>query len=639
MSDIFSIEGSYNLKDNVTEKLRNVSAEVDIAGEAATRSEKKYDAFSNKMDKIGSGMQKVGGNMTKFLALPLAVAGVASFKLASDYEESINKIDVAFKENSQSVKDWGGTTLKNFGIAKGTALDMASIFGDMGSAMGISSDKNKEMSTSLVGLAGDLSSYKNVKLEVAQTALNGIYTGEGESLKQLGIIMTDATLKQYMLDKGMQGNYATMTQGEKVQLRYQYVTEMSKNAVGDFQKTSGGAANQTRMFGEGMKELGQTIGTQLLPMFTPMIIKVNEWIQGFAQMDDKTKKLILILGGIGLVIGPLIVGIGSLVGAIGTIAGMFTVTTVAVGGATVATTGFGVALGAAIFPVTLIVAAIAALVAAIVYLWKTNEGFRTAVISVWEGIKSAIMAICDVLKAFWEQWGGYLVSIVTSAMDLIGSVFSTAFNVIAGIFNMFTSALKGDWQGVFQALLGIVVSIFNGILSFLSTSINFILSLFGTNLNSVVSTVTGIFNAIMYAIKHPIEAAIDIVKWGIEKIKGYFNFNWSFPHLKMPHFSWSGSANPLKWGEEGVPSVGVEWYSKGGIFTQPTVLGNVGVGDAQNGTGNKAEAVMPIDNLRGMIKDLLQVQIALVVDGKEFVRQVVAPHNGEITEYNKQYCY
>lgn len=131
MSDIFSIQGSYNLKDNVTEKLKKVSAEVDIAGEAATKSEKKYDAFSNKMDKIGSGMQKVGGNMTKFLTLPLAVAGVASFKLASDYEESINKIDVAFKENAQSVKDWGGTTLKNFGIAKGTALDMASIFGEV----------------------------------------------------------------------------------------------------------------------------------------------------------------------------------------------------------------------------------------------------------------------------------------------------------------------------------------------------------------------------------------------------------------------------------------------------------------------------------------------------------------------------
>lgn len=82
-----------------------------------------------------------------------------------------------------------------------------------------------------------------------------------------------------------------------------------------------------------------------------------------------------------------------------------------------------------------------------------------------------------------------------------------------------------------------------------------------------------------------------------------------------------------------------EWYSKGGIFTQPTVLGNIGVGDAQSGVGNKAEAVMPIDDLRGMIKDLLQVQVALVVDGQEFVRKVVAPHSNEINEYNRQFSY
>lgn len=510
---------------------------------------------------------------------------------------------------------------------------------DMGSAMGISSDKNKEMSTSLVGLAGDLSSYKNVKLDVAQTALNGIYTGEGESLKQLGIIMTDATLQQYMVDKGMKNNYDTMTQGEKVQLRYQYVTEMSKNAVGDFDKTSGGAANQTRLFGEGMKELGQTIGEQLLPKITPIITKVNEWIQDFSKMKDGTKDLILILGGIALVAGPVVVGIGNFISGIGSIAGLFTATSAAAGGVSGATTAVGVAMGGVAAPAALIAGAIAAVIGTVVYLWKTNEGFRTAVFDVWNSIKAFIVAICDVLKAFWERWGESIISTIKGAMDIVGIVFTTAFNVITSIFKVFTSLLKGDWQGVFEGLLSIVTSIFNGIMQFLGSSISWILGLFGTDLAGVVSLVSGIFSDVWYAITHPIEAAKNFFGEQIEKIKGFLNFSWSFPKLSMPHFTWSGNINPLKWGEEGVPSVGVEWYSKGGIFTQPTVLGNIGVGDAQNGTGSKAEAVMPIDDLRGMIKDLLQVQIALVVDGKEFVRQVVAPHNGEITEYNKQYCY
>lgn len=148
-----------------------------------------------------------------------------------------------------------------------------------------------------------------------------------------------------------------------------------------------------------------------------------------------------------------------------------------------------------------------------------------------------------------------------------------------------------------------------------------------------------IFDDIKYIIQNPIQAAKDFFGEKIQQIKDFLNFDWEFPKLKMPHFSISGSVNPLKWLDEGVPKINVEWYSKGGIFTQPTLLGNIGVGDAQNGVGNKAEAVMPIDDLRGMIKDLLEVQINLLVDGKEFVRQVVAPHNEEITAYNRQYVY
>ena len=123
---------------------------------------------------------------------------------------------------------------------------MAALFGDMGTAMGQTPAEAAKMSESLVGLAGDLASFKNIGIEEAQTALKGIFTGEGESLKSLGVVMQDSTLEAYAMATGQKKAYDEMTQAEKVALRYAYVMDATKNAQGDFARTSGGTANQLR---------------------------------------------------------------------------------------------------------------------------------------------------------------------------------------------------------------------------------------------------------------------------------------------------------------------------------------------------------------------------------------------------------
>ena len=148
-------------------------------------------------------MQDIG---KKGMVVTAGIAAIGAVKNASDMEESINKVDVAFKNDAETVKKWAETSLKSYGISKGSALDMAALYGDMGTAMDIPTGRASEMSTSLVGLAGDLSSFKNVSLDVAQNALKGIFTGEGESLKSLGIIMQDTTLKEYALAEGYEKN-------------------------------------------------------------------------------------------------------------------------------------------------------------------------------------------------------------------------------------------------------------------------------------------------------------------------------------------------------------------------------------------------------------------------------------------------
>lgn len=267
---------------------------------------------SSSMKKFGRTMKRTGETLSRNFSVPIGLAGIASIKMASDFEESLNKTRVAFGESSSEVEAFAKTTLESFGIAEGSALEMASLFGDMATAMGLSQTEAAGMSQSLVGLAGDLASFKNIGIEQAQTALAGIFTGETESLKKLGIVITEANLKQFGYNK-------TMTQSEKIAVRYRAVIEQTRKAQGDFARTSDGVANSSRVLGESIKQLGQDFGTLLLPLATKLISIFQDFTNKISSLNKEQKQLILNIAGIAAVAGPLIVVFGHLSTGIGSI--------------------------------------------------------------------------------------------------------------------------------------------------------------------------------------------------------------------------------------------------------------------------------------------------------------------------------
>lgn len=275
--------------------------------------EKKMARVAGKMKDLGNKMQSLGKTMSTYITLPVIAAGGAAIKFATDYEESLNKVDVAFKSSSKQVQEFAKASLKSFGIAEGTALDMAALFGDMATSMGLNTKEAADMSTALVGLAGDLASFKNIGIGQATTALNAIFTGETESLKMLGIVMTEANLEAYALSQGIRTNIKDMTQAEKVQLRYSYVMQQTTNAQGDFARTGGGAANQTRIFQESLKQLAQQFGAVILPLFTKIITKVNELVAKFSSLSEGTKNIIIVVAGLAAAVGPLLVSLGMVI--------------------------------------------------------------------------------------------------------------------------------------------------------------------------------------------------------------------------------------------------------------------------------------------------------------------------------------
>ncbi|MFR3569527.1 MAG: hypothetical protein ACLTUR_16130 [Paraclostridium sordellii] len=273
----------------------------------------RLDKFTGGLTKIGNASENLGKKMTMGITTPMVGIGMASFGLASDLNENLNKTEVVFKKNSDEVTKWSETSLEKMGMCQSSALEMASKFGDMGSSMGLSSQNTKKYSMNLTQLAADLASFKNISIDRANDALTGVYTGETEALKGLGIVMTQTNLEDFAHSQGIKKKIKDMSQAEQVQLRYNYVMSKTKDAQGDFARTGDQAANAGRTFKESIKALGATVGNDLLPIFTPWITKANSILKSLAHMDTQTRKTLLTVAGVGVVVGPVLIVIGKLI--------------------------------------------------------------------------------------------------------------------------------------------------------------------------------------------------------------------------------------------------------------------------------------------------------------------------------------
>ncbi len=275
----------------------------------------------------------------------------------------------------------------------------------------------------------------------------------------------------------------------------------------------------------------------------------------------------------------------------------------------------------------------------VVTWWTENqELIRSITDAVWNGISAIISAVMTVIGPLIEgEWNN--IQIITSTVwEVIKTVVETAINVVLGIIKAVMQIITGDWSGawetiksvgetIWNGIASVIGTIFNGIAQVLSNIWNTISTVASTVWNGIKSTLSGIFDAISSSVSsvfngirdtisniwnsiqstassiwngikdtigNAINGAKDLVGSAIEAIKGFFNFEFRWPHIPLPHFSISGSLNPVDWLSNGLPSIGVEWYAKGGILTKPTVFGSNGNSLMVGGEAGN-EAVLPLN--------------------------------------------
>ena len=216
---------------------------------------------------ISEGVTEIAGALVDF--------GKESMQLASDLQEVQNVVDVTFTTMSDDVNKFAQDAMRSAGLSETAAKQYTGTFGAMAKSFGFSEKSVYSMSTSLTQLTGDIASFYNMDHEEAAQKLSAVFTGETESLKELGIVMTQTALDSYAMEQGFGKTTSEMTEQEKVALRYQYVLDGLSDAQGDYSRTQDSWANQTKLLSQQWDQLKESIGALLIEALDPIVAVLN----------------------------------------------------------------------------------------------------------------------------------------------------------------------------------------------------------------------------------------------------------------------------------------------------------------------------------------------------------------------------
>lgn len=226
---------------------------------------------------LASGFKKLGKAIVAAGVIDAIVNfGKEAVELGSDLEEVQNVVDVTFKTMSDKVNKFAKDAQKSAGLSEKMAKQYVGTFGAMADSFGFTELEAYEMSTALTQLTGDVASFYNLSQDEAMNKLKGVFTGETEALKELGVVITQAALDNYALANGYEKTTAAMTEQEKVALRYQFVMDQLSASSGDFVRTQDSWANQSKVLALQWESLMATLGTGLIDVLSPGMEFLND---------------------------------------------------------------------------------------------------------------------------------------------------------------------------------------------------------------------------------------------------------------------------------------------------------------------------------------------------------------------------
>lgn len=291
------VENSMDKMGNSAKKtgttVSNSFNKMDISGAS-----RKVNLLGRQFEGLGTIVKRIGFLVGSAFAVgKLIQFGKESIELGSDLAEVQNVVDVTFTTMSDKVNEFAKNAMTSAGLSETMAKRYVGTFGAMSKSFGFSESQAYDMSTALTQLTGDVASFYNISQDLAYIKLKSVFTGETETLKDLGVVMTQSALDQYALANGYGKTTSAMTEQEKVALRLAFVQKQLSAASGDFIRTSDSWANQVRVMQLQLQSLKATVGQGLINIFTPVLKIINILLGKLATLANAFKSFTELITG------------------------------------------------------------------------------------------------------------------------------------------------------------------------------------------------------------------------------------------------------------------------------------------------------------------------------------------------------
>ena len=238
--------------------------------------------FSNKntgVNEFGDGLKGITKNLLGFFSVYKMVDfGKESAKLGSSLSEVQNVVETIFPHMTDEIEKFADASLKSFGLSKNSYKDYISTMGAMFASAGFGEEQRYEMSKQLTELAADVASFRNMENSFTQEKMTAVITGQTRAMRQLGVDISIATMKQYAFQKGSKKAYDQMSQQEKIVWRFKKTLDDLKYAQGDFSRTSKGWANSVKQMKEAWNNFKATLGQGFINALLPMLNYINQYV-------------------------------------------------------------------------------------------------------------------------------------------------------------------------------------------------------------------------------------------------------------------------------------------------------------------------------------------------------------------------
>jgi hypothetical protein len=207
----------------------------------------------------------------------LAAAAGPAIMAASDLEENLSKVNVVFGEGAASIENFAKTAASSLGQSQNAVLQAAGTFGTFGKAAGLSGEDLATFSNDFTALASDLASFNNTTPEQAINAIGSALRGEAEPLRQFGVLLSDAALREEALSMGLEVSTGALSAQTKILAAQSLIYKQTGDAQGDFARTSDGLANSSRVLKAQMADLQVSIGKALLPAVQAVLPVIKDF--------------------------------------------------------------------------------------------------------------------------------------------------------------------------------------------------------------------------------------------------------------------------------------------------------------------------------------------------------------------------